>query len=310
METPRTVVLAAPRSFCAGVERAIDMVRHVVRLRGAPVYVRKQIVHNAHVVADLEAEGAVFVDELDGVPDGATVVFSAHGVAPAVQAEAERRGLDVVDATCPLVAKVHAEARRFGARGDTVILIGHRGHEEVEGTLGHAPGIRLVRDVAEAAAVTVDDPARVSYLTQTTLAVDETAGVVDTLRDRFPRLRGPDSEDICYASTNRQSAVAAIAAECDLILVVGSANSSNSQRLVEVARRLGTAAHLIEDASGIDPAWLRGAGTVGVTAGASAPPHLVDGVVAALAAAGPIDVREQTAEPETITFLVPPSLRN
>lgn len=309
METPRTVVLAAPRSFCAGVERAIDMVRHALRRHGAPVYVRKQIVHNVHVVAELEEEGAIFVDELDAVPAGATVIFSAHGVAPAVRAEAERRGLDVIDATCPLVTKVHTEARRFAARGDTVLLIGHDGHEEVEGTLGQLPGrIRLVQDAAEAATVTVGDPSRVSYLTQTTLAVEEAAGIVDVLRRRFPALRGPDSDDICYATTNRQRAVATIAGECDLILVVGSANSSNSQRLVEVSRKLGTPAHLIDDAGAIRADWLAGVRTVGVTAGASAPPHLVEGVVAALRAAGPTVLREQESRPETITFVVPPRL--
>ncbi|MBY8852037.1 4-hydroxy-3-methylbut-2-enyl diphosphate reductase, partial [Saccharothrix sp. MB29] len=232
------VLLASPRSFCAGVERAIDIVDRLLDQRGGPVHVRKQIVHNTHVVAELEARGAVFVDELDAVPDGATVVFSAHGVSPAVREEAERRGLDVVDATCPLVTKVHAEARRYAARGDTVVLIGHAGHEVVEGTLGEAPDrVVLVETAADVAALEVPDPARVSYLTQTTLAVDETAEVLDALRARFPALRGPSSADICYATTNRQDAVREVARDADLVLVVGSANSSNSVRLVELARR-------------------------------------------------------------------------
>ncbi|GAA2559861.1 4-hydroxy-3-methylbut-2-enyl diphosphate reductase [Winogradskya consettensis] len=306
----RTVVMAAPRSFCAGVERAIDMVDQVLRQRGAPVYVRRQIVHNAHVVAGLQDRGAIFVDELDDVPDGSTVVLSAHGVAPAVRAEAGRRDLDVVDATCPLVTKVHSEARRYAARGDTVLLIGHDGHDEVEGTLGQIPGqIRLVQDAGEARTVTVPDPGRVSYLTQTTLAADETGAVIDALRDRFPDLAGPDTDDICYATTNRQEAVTAIADRCDLVLVVGSANSSNSQRLVEVAARRGTPAHLIEDASRVRPEWLVDARTIGVTAGASAPPHLVDELVAALGGLGPLTVTEHRTSEETVTFVLPPALR-
>ncbi|WP_045746947.1 MULTISPECIES: 4-hydroxy-3-methylbut-2-enyl diphosphate reductase [Actinoplanes] len=305
----RTVVLAAPRSFCAGVERAVDMVEQALRLRGAPVYVRRQIVHNTHVVTGLEARGAIFVDELDEVPDDATVVFSAHGVAPAVRTEAADRGLDVIDATCPLVAKVHTEARRFAARGDTVLLIGHAGHDEVEGTLGQVPGIRLVQDVAEAREVAVGDPRRVSYLTQTTLAVQESDAVVDELRARFPELAGPDTDDICYATTNRQEAVAAIADECDLVLVVGSANSSNSLRLVEVAQRRGVDAYLIEDAGDVRPQWLDGVRAVGLTAGASAPPHLVDEVIARLAGLGPVTVTERRTSEENIVFVLPPSLR-
>jgi 4-hydroxy-3-methylbut-2-enyl diphosphate reductase len=300
------VLLAAPRSFCAGVERAVDMVDQALHLHGPPVYVRRQIVHNAHVVARLEARGAIFVDELDQVPDGATVVFSAHGVAPAVRDDAARRGLGVIDATCPLVTKVHTEARRFAARGDTVLLIGHAGHDEIEGTLGQVPGIRLVSSAAEAATVEVANPRRVSYLTQTTLAADETAAVVGVLKARFPGLTGPDTDDICYATTNRQQAVAAIAASCDVVLVVGSANSSNSQRLVEVARRHGTPAHLIEDAGEIRPEWLAGVRTVGLTAGASAPPHLVDEVITFL---GPDRVTEHRVADENVTFLLPPTLR-
>ncbi|MBK1782840.1 4-hydroxy-3-methylbut-2-enyl diphosphate reductase [Prauserella sp. ASG 168] len=306
---PRTVLLAAPRSFCAGVERAIEIVERVLADRGAPVYVRKQIVHNRHVVHGLERRGAVFVDELDGVPDGATVVFSAHGVSPAVRAEAARRRLDVIDATCPLVTKVHAEARRFAARGDTVVLVGHDGHEEVEGTLGEAPSRTvLVQNAEEATRLEVPDPQRVSYLTQTTLAVDETAEVVDALRARFPALRGPVSDDICYATTNRQRALAAIARESDLVLVVGSANSSNSARLVELAQRHGTRAHLIDDAGDVEPSWLAGAGVVGVTAGASAPPKLVDDVLTALGGLGPVTVAERELTTETVHFALPPSV--
>ncbi|GAA3287604.1 4-hydroxy-3-methylbut-2-enyl diphosphate reductase [Dactylosporangium vinaceum] len=305
-----TVLLAAPRSFCAGVERAVEIVEKALEQRAHPVYVRKQIVHNSHVVAALEARGAVFVDELDEVPDGATVVFSAHGVSPAVRAEADRRGLAVVDATCPLVTKVHAEARRFAGRGDTVILVGHAGHEEVEGTLGEAPRRTvLVADVAGVAALEVEDPERVSYLTQTTLAADEVAEVVAALRARFPRLRGPGSDDICYATTNRQEAVKAIARDADVVLVVGSANSSNSQRLVELARRLGTPAHLIDDVRGVRAEWLAGARVVGLSAGASAPPRLVDEVIEVLRARGPVTVQERAVAAEHLQFALPPAVR-
>ncbi|MEJ2856440.1 MULTISPECIES: 4-hydroxy-3-methylbut-2-enyl diphosphate reductase [unclassified Saccharothrix] len=307
----RTVLLAAPRAFCAGVERAIEIVERALASREHPVYVRKQIVHNAHVVADLEARGAVFVEELDEVPPGATVVFSAHGVSPAVRAEAERRGLEVFDATCPLVAKVHSEARRFAERGDTVLLIGHDNHEETEGTLGEAPeSMVLVQSVEEALTVSVADPEKVSYLTQTTLAVDETADVLEVLRKRFPALRGPGSADICYASTNRQAALRMITAESDVVLVVGSANSANTQRLVEIARREGRPAYLIEDAGAIRAEWLNGADRVGVTAGASAPPHLVSEVVAALRERGPVTVVEREATRETIQFTVPGAVRS
>ncbi|WP_433045046.1 4-hydroxy-3-methylbut-2-enyl diphosphate reductase [Dactylosporangium sp. CS-033363] len=307
---PTTVLLAAPRSFCAGVERAVEIVERALQQWPHPVYVRKQIVHNAHVVAGLEARGAVFVEELAEVPDGATVVFSAHGVAPSVRAEAGRRGLLVVDATCPLVTKVHAEARRFAARGDTVVLVGHAGHEEVEGTLGEAPSRTvLVADAGDVAALAVEDPRRVSYLTQTTLAADEVAGVVDALRARFPDLRGPGSDDICYATTNRQEAVKAIARDAGVVLVVGSANSSNSQRLVELARRLGTAAYLIEDASALRDEWLAGVRVVGLSAGASAPPRLVDEVLDALRARGPVVVEERRVAEERLQFSLPPLVR-
>ena len=306
----RRVLLASPRSFCAGVERAIEVVERLLEQRGAPVYVRKQIVHNTTVVADLERRGAVFVDELDAVPEGAPAVFSAHGVSPAVREDAGRRELDVVDATCPLVAKVHVEARRFAGRGDTVVLIGHAGHEEVEGTLGEAPEHTvLVERPEDVEHLEVADPARVSYLTQTTLAVDETAAVVAALRARFPLLRGPASDDICYATTNRQEALAAVAAESDLVLVVGSANSSNSVRLVELSERGGTPAHLIDSPGDIRPEWLAGAGTVGLTAGASAPPSLVDAVVAALGGLGPVDVAEHTTTQETVQFSLPSALQ-
>ena len=304
----RTVLLAAPRSFCAGVERAIEIVERLLEDRGGPIYVRKQIVHNRHVVADLEARGAVFVDELDEVPAGATVVFSAHGVSPAVRTAARERGLDTVDATCPLVTKVHVEARRFAGRGDTVVLIGHAGHEEVEGTIGEAPGRTvLVETVADVARL--PELAQVSYLTQTTLAVDETAEVVAALLRRFPHARGPASDDICYATTNRQQALRAIAAESDLVLVVGSVNSSNSKRLVELARRGGTPAYLIDDATGIQPEWLSDVDTIGLTAGASAPPPLVDAVVATLRSLGPVSVEERTLTAETIHFTLPAEVR-
>nr|WP_042187272.1 4-hydroxy-3-methylbut-2-enyl diphosphate reductase [Kibdelosporangium sp. MJ126-NF4]CEL17954.1 4-hydroxy-3-methylbut-2-enyl diphosphate reductase [Kibdelosporangium sp. MJ126-NF4]CTQ90818.1 4-hydroxy-3-methylbut-2-enyl diphosphate reductase (EC 1.17.1.2) [Kibdelosporangium sp. MJ126-NF4] len=301
------VLLASPRSFCAGVDRAIEIVEEVLRRRKPPVYVRKQIVHNKHVVADLQTRGAVFVDELDAVPDGSTVVFSAHGVSPAVRAEAERRALDVVDATCPLVTKVHAEARRFAARGDTVVLVGHAGHEEVEGTLGEAPDQTVLLESPEGVgALDVPDPSNVSYLMQTTLAVDEAAEVVSALRARFPDLKGPASDDICYATTNRQNALTAIAEESDLVLVVGSTNSSNSVRLVELAQRHGTPAYLIDDVSEIKAKWLAGVRVVGITAGASAPPGLVDEVVAAL---NPISVETRETAKETIQFTLPPSAR-
>lgn len=307
---PRTILLASPRSFCAGVERAIEIVERLLEARGRPIYVRKQIVHNSHVVADLEARGTVFVDELDAVPPGATVVFSAHGVSPAVRAVAERRGLDVVDATCPLVSKVHAEVRRFAARGDTVVLIGHAGHEEVEGTLGEAPGrIVLVQTAADVERLRVDDPTRVSYVTQTTLAVDETTEIVEALRARFPALRGPTSEDICYATTNRQDALIAVAREADLVLVVGSDNSSNSQRLVELARRQDVPAHLVDDAADIRPEWLAGVRVIGLTAGASAPQRLVDDVVALMSRLGPVTVIDRETTREIRSFTLPTEVR-
>ncbi|MDX3660832.1 4-hydroxy-3-methylbut-2-enyl diphosphate reductase [Streptomyces sp. ID05-26A] len=305
---PRSVLLASPRSFCAGVERAIEIVERLLDQRGGPVYVRKQIVHNVHVVRSLEARGAVFVEELSEVPFGATAVFSAHGVSPVVRAEARLRDLDVLDATCPLVTKVHAEARRFAERGDTIVMIGHAGHEEVEGTLGEAPDqMVLVETVEDVLALEITGP--VSYLTQTTLAVDETAEVVEALERKFPHVRGPGSDDICYATTNRQIAVREVAAQSDLVLVVGSKNSSNSVRMVELAARAGTPAYLIDDASEIDPEWLSGVSSVGLSAGASAPPELVDEVVAALEALGSVTVSTHTTATETISFTLPLAVR-
>ncbi len=307
----RTVLLPAPRSFCAGVERAIKAVEQALAQHGAPVYVRKQIVHNTHVVADLEARGAVFVNELDEIPVGATVVFSAHGVSPAVRQEADRRELAVIDATCPLVTRVHARARRLAGLGDMVILIGHPGHEEVEGILGEAPeAITVVSDSAAAAAVEVPDRTRVSYLTQTTLAVDETADIVKTLRERFPLLRELSSSDICYATTNRQHALSAVAGEADLVLVIGSANSSNSVRLAEVARRCGTPAYLIDSAADIRASWLEGVRTIGLTAGASAPPSLVTTIIDALEGLGPVSVKERVSANESIHFALPSPVRS
>ncbi|MGW5110527.1 4-hydroxy-3-methylbut-2-enyl diphosphate reductase [Nocardia sp. NPDC004123] len=308
----RTLLLAAPRSFCAGVERAIVTVERLLAAPGrtAPVYVRKQIVHNIHVVRDLAARGAIFVEELDEVPVGSTVVFSAHGVSPAVREHAQERLLTVVDATCPLVSKVHSEAQRFAARGDTVVLIGHAGHEEVEGTAGEAPESTVIVDgPAAVAALVVPDPDRVSFLTQTTLSVEETRDTIAALRQRFPRLHGPASADICYAGTNRQAAVEAVAARSDLFLVVGSANSSNSQRMVEVARRQGIAAHLIDDGGDIDGAWIEPTRVIGLSAGASAPPALVDAVVDALRWWGPVTVREYEIAREHVVFAAPAAMR-
>ncbi len=307
---PRRILLASPRSFCAGVERAIEIVERVLELHGSPVYVRKQIVHNSRVVAELADRGAVFVDELSEVPDGATVVFSAHGVSPEVRREADRRGLRTVDATCPLVAKVHAEARRFAAEGYLVALIGHAGHEEVEGTLGEAPAaMALVQTASDVARLRPDDPGKVAYLMQTTLSADEASGLVDALVDRFPAATGPGSDDICYATTNRQLAVRAMAAECDVVLVAGSANSSNSRRLVETAERAGTPAYLVDGPEDIQLGWLAGASVVGLTAGASAPPALVSQITAALAGLGPAEVTERTVTTESVQFGLPKEVR-
>jgi 4-hydroxy-3-methylbut-2-enyl diphosphate reductase len=306
----REVLLASPRASCAGVVRAVEIVERVLADRGAPVYVRKQIVHNAHVVGELERRGAVFVEEVEDVPEGATVIFSAHGVSPAVRRQASARGLDVVDATCPLVAKVHAEARRFADSGHEIVLIGHEGHEEVDGTVGEAhERMHVISGEADVEGLALADPDRVAYLTQTTLAVDETAGVVQALRRRFPALTGPSSDDICYATQNRQDAVRALAAECEIVLVVGSQNSSNSKRLVEVSERAGCPARLVGDAGEIRPDWLAGVRRVGLTAGASAPESLVGDVVQALDGLGGVTVSERTVAEEDVHFKLPPRLR-
>lgn len=301
------VLLAGPRSFCAGVERAIQTVERAIDLFGAPVYVRRQIVHNAHVVADLEARGAVFVRELDEVPDGATVVFSAHGVAPAVREVARSRGMQVVDATCPLVAKVHHEVHRFTKQGYQVVLIGHRGHDETEGTMGEVDGMTLVETPDEVASLDVEDPDKVAYITQTTLSPRDVAAVVEALSARFPSLVGPHAADICYATQNRQEAVLAMARECDVIIVVGSDNSSNAARLVEVSARAGCAAVLVEDETHLKFApMLKDAHTVGVTAAASTPPAVVARVVNAL---NPSSVEERVLRTEQVNFPLPTEVR-
>ena len=307
----RRVLLVSPRGYCAGVDRAVLAVEKALELYGPPVYVRKQIVHNAYVVRTLEAQGAVFVDTTEQVPAGSIVVFSAHGVAPAVHEEAGARGLKTIDATCPLVTKVHAEARRFADSDHDILLIGHAGHEEVEGTAGEAPErIQLVDGPAGAATVRVRDPAKVVWLSQTTLSVDETMQTVAALRARFPALADPPSDDICYATQNRQVAVKRIAPECDLVLVVGSANSSNSVRLVEVALEAGArAAYLVDDAGQIDEGWLAGVRTVGVTSGASVPEILVVAVLDWLAERGYPPPEEITLTQERLTFALPPELR-
>jgi 4-hydroxy-3-methylbut-2-en-1-yl diphosphate reductase len=306
----REVLLAAPRSFCAGVERAIEIVERALEQQGAPIYVRKEIVHNKRVVGDLRDRGAVFVDELDEVPDGATVVFSAHGVSPAVRTEAAGRGLSVIDATCPLVSKVHAEARRFAADGYTVALIGHAGHEEVEGTLGEAPASTfLVQTAQDVARLKPPDPSKITYLMQTTLSVDEAAEVAGAMRDRFPQVKVPGSDDICYATTNRQAAVRAIAAQSDVVLVAGSKNSSNSVRLVETCERAGTPAYLIDGASDIRLDWISAASRIGLTAGASAPPAVVSEIVSALSGLGPVSVSERVTTTESIRFGLPKEVR-
>jgi 4-hydroxy-3-methylbut-2-enyl diphosphate reductase len=307
---PTKVILAAPRGYCAGVDRAVDVVERALRLYGSPVYVRKQIVHNIHVVRDLERKGAVFVDEETEVPEGATVILSAHGVAPEVYENSASRQLRVIDATCPLVTKVHLEARRFARDGSTILLIGHQGHEEVIGTSGEAPEhIRLVGDVQEARTVDVPDPSKVAYLSQTTLSVDETNEVIDVLRERFPEIEAPPRDDICYATQNRQDAVKEVARQADVVLVIGSDNSSNSNRLVEVSRALGTPAYLIDDESEIDPGWLEGADVVGVTSGASAPEWLVERVVEHLRNLGAGEVDEVRVTEEHMAFGLPRGVR-
>jgi 4-hydroxy-3-methylbut-2-enyl diphosphate reductase len=306
----RRVLLASPRGYCAGVERAVDTVERALRLYGEPVYVRKQIVHNSHVVRELEGRGAVFVDSVQEVPEGATVVFSAHGVSPAVRSAADGRRLTTIDATCPLVTKVHTQARRFAAAGYTIVLIGHAGHEEVEGTLGEAPeSTILVESLADVEALELAPDARVAYITQTTLSVDETREIIEGLRRRFPQLEGPAREDICYATSNRQWAVKELLDAVELLLVVGSRNSSNSLRLVEVARAAGVAAHLVDDAAEIDEEWLAGVEVVGLTSGASAPEHLVAGVCDWFRARGVDDIAEHRSAFEDVVFRLPVELR-
>ncbi|HET7126492.1 MAG TPA: 4-hydroxy-3-methylbut-2-enyl diphosphate reductase [Lysobacter sp.] len=309
------IVLANPRGFCAGVDRAIEIVKRAIETLGAPIYVRHEVVHNKFVVDDLRQRGAVFVEELDEVPDDATVIFSAHGVSQAVRAEAARRGLKVFDATCPLVTKVHLEVARQCRAGRDMVLIGHAGHPEVEGTMGqwnreNSDGvIHLVEDIDDVATLQLAQPGNVAYTTQTTLSVDDTRDIIAALKAKFPAIQGPKNDDICYATQNRQDAVRELTRECDLMLVVGSPNSSNSNRLRELAEREGVEAHLIDGASEIDPAWVEGRAHVGVTAGASAPDVLVQGVLDRLHELGAVAVRELHGEPESMVFALPKELR-
>ena len=309
------IVLANPRGFCAGVDRAIEIVKRAIETLGAPIYVRHEVVHNRFVVEDLRQRGAVFVDELDEVPAGGTVIFSAHGVSQAVRSEAADRGLKIFDATCPLVTKVHIEVLRHCRAGRDVILIGHEGHPEVEGTMGQWQAeagqghIYLVEDVADANQLEIAQPENVAFTTQTTLSVDETRDVIEALKAKYPQLQGPRHDDICYATQNRQDAVRELAAECDLVLVVGSVNSSNSNRLRELAEKQGAVSYLVDGAEHIDPAWLQGRTRIGVTAGASAPEVLVQGVIARLQALGGGSVRELHGEPEDMVFALPKELR-
>jgi 4-hydroxy-3-methylbut-2-en-1-yl diphosphate reductase len=309
--SPEKLLLAAPRGYCAGVDRAVQSVEHALELHGAPVYVRKEIVHNKHVVEQLRERGAIFVDELDdSIPEGAVTVFSAHGVSPAVHAEADRRGLSTIDATCPLVTKVHREALKFAAEGYTIVLIGHDGHEEVEGTMGEAPEhIVLVETEADVDALEVADPQRLSYVSQTTLSVDETRAIINRLRERFPAIVGPRTDDICYATTNRQAAVKQMAPHCDLVLVIGSSNSSNSNRLVEVAREHGADSHLIDSEEQVREEWLEGTRVVGITSGASAPEELVQRLVAFFRERGTDDVSEFEVMREDVRFMLPKTVR-
>lgn len=307
----KRVLLAAPRGYCAGVDRAVQTVEEALDLYGAPVYVRKQIVHNKFVVESLEARGAIFVDELDAVPEGATVVFSAHGVAPTVHAEAAERGLKAIDATCPLVTKVHSEARRFAGEGYSIVLVGHEGHEEVVGTLGEAPeAMTLIQDPAEAATVELPDNEKLVWLSQTTLSVDETIATIDVLKERYPNLVSPPSDDICYATQNRQGAVKQMAPQCDVVVVVGSGNSSNSVRLVEVALESGAkASYRVDSAGELDESWFTEATTVGVTSGASVPELLVRDVLTWLEERGFDGVEEVRTVEESLIFALPPELR-
>jgi len=308
---PEKLLLAAPRGYCAGVDRAVQTVERALELHGAPVYVRKEIVHNKHVVEELAQRGAVFVEELsDDIPEGAVTVFSAHGVSPAVHAEAETRRLRTIDATCPLVTKVHREAVKFAADGYTIVLVGHAGHEEVEGTMGEVPGsIVLVETEDDVDALEVEDPSRIAYLTQTTLSVDETTAIIARLREKFPAITGPRTDDICYATTNRQLAVKQMAEHCDLVLVIGSRNSSNSNRLVDVARAAGADSHLIDNELEVREEWLDGARVVGITSGASAPEGLVQRLVDFFRARGTEDVEEFEVLREDVRFMLPKVIR-
>jgi 4-hydroxy-3-methylbut-2-en-1-yl diphosphate reductase len=307
---PKKVLLAAPRGYCAGVDRAVQTVERALEVHGAPVYVRKEIVHNKHVVEQLSARGAIFVDQESEVPEGAIVVFSAHGVAPAVHENAAAHSLRTIDATCPLVTKVHVSARRFAAQGYTMVMIGHAGHEEVEGTMGEAPdAIVLIETAEEVATLDVPDPDRVAFITQTTLSVDETAETIAALRAKFPAIVSSKSDDICYATTNRQIAVKQLATECDLVLVIGSTNSSNSNRLVEVAREHGAASWLIDNHTQVRDEWLEGVETVGITSGASAPEELVERLVDLFRERGADDIGELRTVHEDVRFMLPKEIR-
>jgi 4-hydroxy-3-methylbut-2-enyl diphosphate reductase len=309
--TPEKILLAAPRGYCAGVDRAVQTVERALDLYGAPVYVRKEIVHNKHVVEELRKRGAVFVEELDDtIPEGAVTVFSAHGVSPAVHAEAERRSLQTIDATCPLVTKVHREAVKFASEGYTIVLIGHDGHEEVEGTMGEAPeSIVLVETEEDVERLEVPDPDRLAYISQTTLSVDETRQIINRLRERFPNIVGPRTDDICYATTNRQAAVKQMAQHCDLVLVIGSKNSSNSNRLVQVAREHGAESHLIDNEDQVREEWLEGTRVVGISSGASAPEELVQRLVASFRERGTEQVEEFEVMQEDVRFMLPKTIR-
>lgn len=311
MNAPTKILLAAPRGYCAGVDRAVQSVERALETHGAPVYVRKEIVHNKHVVEQLRDSGAIFVDELnDSIPEGAVTVFSAHGVAPSVHAEAAERKLQTIDATCPLVTKVHREAVKFAEDGYTIILIGHDGHEEVEGTMGEAPdSIILVETLDDVDSLEVDDPEKLAFISQTTLSVDETSIIIDRLRERFPSIISPRTDDICYATTNRQAAVKQLAPLCELVLVIGSSNSSNSNRLVEVAREHGARSHLIDNESQVEEQWLEGVETLGITSGASAPEELVQRLVDLFREQGTSDVEEFEVVEEDVRFMLPKTIR-
>jgi 4-hydroxy-3-methylbut-2-enyl diphosphate reductase len=307
---PEKLLLAAPRGYCAGVDRAVQTVERALELYGPPVYVRKEIVHNKHVVEQLRERGAIFVDQESEVPEGQTVVFSAHGVAPSVHANSAARGLETIDATCPLVTKVHVEAKKFAAEGYTIVLIGHANHEEVEGTMGEAPDhIVLIETEADVDALEVEDPDRVAFISQTTLSVDETRAIIGRLREKFPNITGPRTDDICYATTNRQMAVRQMAGECDLVLVIGSSNSSNSNRLVEVARDHGAESHLIDNEAQVREEWLEGKRVVGISSGASAPEELVQRLVDFFRVRGTSDVSEFEVVQEDVRFMLPKEIR-